>query len=360
MTNKTKKDKYYYSTYIDLIYQQKNYDFDSNYYQTLEGKNNSKTDDSKVSDKLWWELVINIRVLIIVLSAIIFSLLFGAQNNQADIPDRFLIDVVVGPPNAFDIQGLQISKLSNKVNSQEMFTAFMKNINSEQFSQQLANSALYYPLLKIRRGIEVGERDESALISIEAEKPEEAQQWLSSFLTFTQQSVLTNYIDEVKSKLSDTRDKIQLEIDKIYQEASLESQAAKNKIARYEKAAKKAKEKGIINKVLAKNLTQEQHLDDLLYLQGYWRLEAQVKYLKFVLSRQIVDIASEQQTLSNIRNLIPSINRLKVFNFERELSVTDLTDRDSQQSVWSSVGAVFGAILGWILSRLFRRVRLKQ
>lgn len=361
--DKKQQPKHYYSTYFNEIYQQKDYDTDADYYLSLTDKHNNQpdynaeyTNNSKYKPKP----AFGVRASIIIIAAIIGSLFFGSQGNKEAVPENFSIDLVISPANIFDIQSLQIPAVGYKVNNKALFMDLLKKIKSTQFAQQFADSALYHPLLKIRRGIEIGERPESAQLSFETANPEGAQQWLNGFLTFAQQAVLNNYVDAADAKISDIRNKVQLEIDKVYQQANLESQTTKDKIARYQKAVKKAKAKGIINRVSAQSIPKEQRFGDLLYLQGYWKLEAQIKYFKLTLSRQSVDIESQELVLNEIKDLNPKINQLKAFAIEQVLKVKDLTDYNRQQSVWSFLGTVIGAIFGWILSYLFRRIKLKR
>ncbi len=69
---------------------------------------------------------------------------------------------------------------------------------------------------------------------------------------------------------------------------------------------------------------------------------------------------SEQQELQDLEGVLPNSDDIKVFSLERVLKIEDLNlTKDKQVVCWGIVGGFIGLMLGMIISRPFKRKKIK-
>lgn len=355
MTNTKKRNKFYYSTYSNDIY--------SEAHQAKDDvASRERLEDGKhiKDDKRHWliELLLNVRLIIVVASIVVSSVFFSNYANNEPTTERYKISRIVAPPSVFEIKSLQIPAIGNVVNKRKIFRAFIDNVKSDRLAERFSGSNELHKKLYFKKGIKFGETQDSVKISLEVKKLGIANQWLSGFLVFAAEQTINEYIKKVNHKVDDRKDKIKIEIDDLYAEQKLGNQDSEHKIERFKEASKIAKEKGITNSVDVESIPEKDRFGDLLYLQGYWKLDAEVKRLDLYIKKQSVDISSQQKELRSLEKLYPKVKSIQAFYLEKDSKIENLNSDDNRQTVWSVIGAGIGLIFGLIVSYPFRRKKV--
>jgi LPS O-antigen subunit length determinant protein (WzzB/FepE family) len=355
MTDKSKEpNRYYYSTYASDIYAEAEHS---------EKDVSARKEDGKhiQSEKRHWSLnvIFNVRMIIIIVAIVISSIFFSSRVNNDPQVENFQVGVVVAPPSVIAIKDLQIPEVGNIVNKRIIFEDFIANIKSAKLAARFSSTINFADKLKIRRDSKSFESVDSVQIYIIGVKqPEAAKQWLSGFLSFAAEKTVNRFIKLSEQKIEDKKDQITLEIDAIYKDAEEGNKELRDKIKRYTTAMKKAQREGIINPIDIADIPEEDRFGDLLYLQGSWKLEAEVERLKTILEKKVVDVSEQQIELKKIIELVPENNNIQAFYLEQVQDVKDLNPAGNRQLVWSIVGAIIGLLFGLIISYPFRRKKV--
>lgn len=358
MTEKKPINKFYYSTYSSDIYSEAQHGEKDMHERKQDGKYIK-------GERRHWSLNIlfNTRMLIIVPTMIISSIFFSSQVNNSPKAENFEVGLVISPPAVFDIKSLQLPSVNSFVNKRLIFEDFIKNVKSEKiakrFSSENNNKQHYHQQIKIKRGIRFGESVDSLMISMTVKQPEIVKKWLDGFLSFAAGQTIKSFIKNTERKIEDKKDEIQTKIDTLYAESKDENKGYTRKISIYKKASKLANSKGIAQPIKVSSLPKEKRFGDLLYLQGYWRLDAEIERLRLILDKQVVDVESEQQELKDLAALFPNADNLKAFAVEKHLKNKSINSQQHQQAVWNIIGALIGLMLGFIISFPFRRKKVE-
>ncbi|MBE8190317.1 MAG: hypothetical protein HAW58_05610 [Candidatus Thioglobus sp.] len=350
MTEKKVANKFYYSTYSSDIYSEAQHSDQDSQQRKQDGRHIKH-------EKRHWSLNIlfNTRMIIILVSVIISSLFFSSQVNNNPKSEIFEIGLVIAPPSVFDIKSLQLASVGSIVNKRIIFEDFVKNVKSEKVARRFSTNNNYHQEIEIKRGVRFGESVDSLMISMSIKQPEVAKQWLDGFLAFAASQTISSFIKNAEQKIDDKKDEIILKIDTMYAEAKDEDKGLIRKIKRYTKSSVLAKSKGISLPIGIESLPKDKRFGDLLYLQGYWRLDAEVERMQLILDKQVVDASSEQQELKDLELLFPNADDIKAFSLENYLDTKNLNAQGNKQVVWNVIGALIGLILGFIISYPFRR-----
>ncbi|MBE8232946.1 MAG: hypothetical protein HAW67_04365 [Endozoicomonadaceae bacterium] len=354
MAEKKPANKFYYSTYSSDIYSEAQHSEKDAHHRKQDGKH------VKHQRRHWsLNVLFKTRMIIILVSVVISSIFFSSRVNNTPKPEKFEVGLVIAPPSVFDIKSLQLPSVGSIVNKRVIFEDFIKNVKSEKIAKRFSTSNNYHQQIKIKRGVRFGESVDSLMISMIVKQPEVVKQWLDGFLSFAASQTIASFIKNSEQKIDDKKDEAMLKIDTLYAEAKDENKGLTRKIKRYKKASRLAKSKGIATPIGVDSLPKDKRFGDLLYLQGYWKLDAEIDRLQLILDKQVVDVTSEQQELKDLELLFPSADNLKAFSLEKYLKTKDLNLKNNQQAVWSVIGALIGLMLGLIISFPFRRKKVE-
>ena len=350
MSESKEPNKFYYSTYSSDIYAEAQHGNKDSVERKEDGKYIK-------SSKRHWSLniILNTRLIIIIVSVVIGATVFSSVANNDPAPERFQVAQVIAPPSIFDIRELQIPSIGSVVNKRVIFENFIANLKSTKVAKRFTDDNGFHSKLLIKRDSKSFESTDSIKISVISKKPVIATQWLKGFLAFSASQTIADFVNKTERKIDDQRDKISLEIDEVYRENSEDNRVLEDKIKRFNSAIQKAKRKGVINAISVNDIPEEQRFGDLLYLRGYWILEADLKKLKISIKRQQVDVSEHQKELKKLGRLLPNTDNLKAFYLEKDLGTVDLNSKASKQLVWNIMGGILGLVLGLIISFPFRR-----
>ncbi len=311
---------------------------------------------SKYEEKKWLIKFLSNKRLVIIIICVIIGSVFAANKINNDPQELiYKISRVVAPPSIFDIKELQVSEIGQAVNKRALFEEFIDNIKSEKLKNQFKSDEEFNKDIIIKRGRKIGETTSSVQISLAVKKPEAASKWLDGFIDFVARKTIEKKVEDVMQKIDDKKDEVMLKIDDIHAEASSGSKTIEIKIKKYEKAAQRAKALGVMESTSVDSLPMDKRIGDLLYLQGYWKLDAEVRRLKAITKRQIVDTNDEQEQLKYLDALAPDMDNIKVFYLEKIAKNKVLNAYESKQTVWSIFGGFIGFLVGMIISIPFKR-----
>ena len=344
---------YYYSTYSSDIYAEAQHN--------AEDINTRKQDGKYVKSNRHWSLnfLFNTRMAIIAISVIISSILFSSQVNKDPKAGKVQVSRVLAPPHILDIKELQIPSVSNVVTGRIIFTDFLANLKSEKIAKKFSGSNIFYQDLKLKRDRKKFESRDSVLVYLDTKNPEAGNQWLNGYISFINEITINKFIKLAEKKIDGKKDNIAFEVYAINKERESGNNDLINKIKKYTISYKKAIKKGIVNSISAKDIPEEGRFGDLLYLQGSWKLESEIKRLNIILKKQVIDISSQQDELTRLSSVIPNSDNLKSFILERKMDDKDLESQGSKQLVWSVIGGLIGLFFGLIISYPFRRKKAR-